>query len=192
MVEPDEPVFQADWERRVFGIMFATVVRGLSNGGQLRHGIERMDAVAYLTTRYYEHWLTGVATRLVETGVVDAGALGRRAGGVFGLSRPVAAFGVVAPGPGRRFAVGDRVRVREVSTRGHTRCPAYVRGRVGDVVRIDPDASVPDVEAHWPEERRREQVCCVRFASRELWGPADGGDEVDVHVDLWSAYLEPA
>jgi nitrile hydratase subunit beta len=188
-VEPDEPVFHADWERRTWGLSMGTFAAGLMNGGEFRHAIERMDPAQYLSSSYYEHWLTGVATRLVEAGVVDRDDLDARAGGRFPLSGPVTGTAwSAATATGSGFAVGDRVRVRDVTTRGHTRCPRYVRRRIGEVVRVDPASSLPDVEAHSPE-RISEPVYSVRFTLAELWG----GSEVDlVHVDLWQSYLEAA
>ena len=188
--EAGEPVFHFDWERRVWGLTMGTFVAGLSNGGQFRHSIERMDPVHYLTSRYYEHWMTGVATRAVETGVVDHGELEERAGGRFPLSRPPLTDGSdAAPSvDDERHAVGDQVRVRMIATRGHTRCPAYVRGRRGTVVRVDPAASVPDVEAH-SDDRRIETIYSVRFEASELWGQASSSKDV-VCVDLWHSYLE--
>jgi nitrile hydratase len=188
-VEPDEPVFHADWERRAFGVTVATFAMGVSNGGQFRHAIERMDPAHYLTSRYYEHWITGVATRLVETGAVTAAELDQRAGGAFPLSHPVTAP-AADPEPGDgigepRFAVGDKVRVRQFSPTGHTRCPRYVRGHVGTVVRLDPAASLPDIEAHSIDGRSHpEPIYSVRFDAV--------AQDAAVHVDLWDSYLEPS
>lgn len=186
-VEAREPVFHHEWERRAFGLTSLSFVLGVSNGGQFRHSIERMDPVHYLGSRYYEHWLTGVATRLVETGRVSLEELEARAGGAFPLSRPVATEGVSIPPRGDDVAVGDAVRVRMITTRGHTRCPRYVRGRTGVVVRVDDPASLPDVEAH-TDDRRVEPTACVRFDARELWG--EGSEHAGIHVDLWTSYLE--
>jgi nitrile hydratase len=190
VVEADEPVFHADWERRAWGVTFANFALGISNGGQFRHSIERMDPVHYLTSRYYEHWVTGVATRLVERGILTVDELEDRAGGVVPRSRPPVAVPGEAPPPAAVVpAVGDRVRVRTWSPRGHTRCPQYVRGKAGTVVRLDPPASLPDLEAHG-DERRLEPQACVRFEGRDLWGgPHPSADAV--HVDLWISYLEP-
>jgi nitrile hydratase beta subunit len=68
--EPNEPVFHAQWERRMFGVMMATFAGGHYNVDQFRHGIERMDPVEYLRSSYYEHWLHTVETLLVEKGVI--------------------------------------------------------------------------------------------------------------------------
>ena len=192
VAEPDEPVFHHPWERRALGLTMQTFVMGLNNGGEFRHSIERMAATHYLTSRYYEHWLTGVATRLVETGRAELRDLEDGAGGPFPLAGPVVAEPVEDPGRDvlePRFAVGSRVRVRDRRPRGHTRCPRYVRGRTGTVVRLDGSWSVPDVEAH-SAGRRVEPVYCVRFEAAELWGDAQLG--VTIHVDLWESYLAAA
>jgi nitrile hydratase len=191
VAEVDEPVFHHDWERRAWGVTMGTFALGINNGGQFRHSIERMDPVHYLSSRYYEHWITGVITRLVETGKVTVDELEARAGGAVPRSRAVVAESgeaPPAPSPSSTFAVGDRVRVRQWHPRGHTRCPQYVRGKLGTVVRVDPPASLPDLEAH-TDERRVEPSCCVRFDAVDLWGT--GGGEA-VHVDLWVSYLEGA
>jgi nitrile hydratase subunit beta len=187
--EADEPVFHEDWERRTLGMAAATFVSGLGNGGRFRHAIERMDPTHYLSSSYYEHWLTGVATLYVEAGVFDREDLDARLGAPFTLSRPASAPAVDDPGPGRdrpRFAIGDAVRVRDLHPPGHTRCPRYVRGKRGVIARVDGIFSVPDVEAH-SDERRHEPTYGVRFEARELWGDAAGDP---VFVDLWESYLE--
>ncbi len=71
-VEADEPVFHADWERRVFGMFAPLSALGKFNLDELRHAIERMGAPAYLGTSYYEHWLHAFETLLVEKGVITA------------------------------------------------------------------------------------------------------------------------
>jgi nitrile hydratase len=190
LVEADEPVFHSPWEKRALGVTMASFVMGLNSGGQFRHSIERMDPGHYLNSRYYEHWITGVATRLVESGRVTPDELQQRAGGRFALSHPVRAGRTTETGPDLtepRFAVGDEVRVRDWHPAGHTRCPRYVRGKTGRVVRFDGCWSVPDLEAH-SEDRRVEPTYSVRFAAADLWGDAQAG--ATVHVDLWESYLE--
>ena len=190
-VERDEPVFHEEWERRAFRLNLAAGSALRYSGGAFRHSIERMDPGHYVTSSYYEHWLTGVTTLIVEAGLVSADELDRRAGGRFPLSSPdrVAVPGVHEPDRTEaRFAVGDRVRVREWHPMGHTRAPRYVQGKQGVVVRIDGAYSVPDIEAH-RDDRVLEPTYSVRFSSRELWGEG-GADDEYVHVDLWDRYLE--
>ena len=66
--ERNEPIFHADWERRVFGMMLATLGQGLYNLDEIRHSIERMAPAHYLGSTYYEHWLAGLERILGEKG----------------------------------------------------------------------------------------------------------------------------
>ena len=189
---PAEPVFHEPWEGRARVLLEAVSGAVQASGGETRHSIERMDPGHNLTSGYYEHWLTAAATLAVEHGLVSREELEARAGGRFPLSGPVQAPPVAdaGPGPGEpRFAPGDRVRVREWHPPGHTRCPRYIRGKEGVVVRLDGTYSVPDVEAH-STARRYEATYSVRFDAASLW--RDGQRGVWVHVDLWDSYLERA
>jgi len=78
VVEKDEPVFHAEWERRVFGMFLPIFATGSFNIDELRHAIERMGAPGYLNTSYYEHWLHAYETLLVEKGVLTADELAAR------------------------------------------------------------------------------------------------------------------
>ena len=185
-----EPTFAEDWEQRTFRMMIGSIGPLAVNGGMFRHSIERMDPAHYLSSSYWEHWLTGVTTSVVEAGVTTQEELDRRAGGHFPLSQPDR--GVLpddltartAP----RYAVGDVVRVREWHPSGHTRAPRYVQGKSGTIVRVDEAANVPDIEAHGGGFVT-DPLYSVRFTSRELWG--DGGSDGEVvHVDLFERYLQ--
>jgi nitrile hydratase len=187
-VEPDEPVFHTDWERRAFRVAIATMMAGHLQG-RFRHAIERMDPVWYLASPYYEHWLVAAATGLVEGGLISQAELDEQLGAPYPIARPVRAPRLTDPGPStsqHRYAPGERVRVREWHPLGHTRAPRYVQGKRGTVVRLDGVFSLPDVEYHC-DELRREPTYSVRFEAAELWG--ESGDPV--HVDLWESYLEP-
>jgi nitrile hydratase len=187
---PAEPVFGDRWEAVARALMMVVAGAVDTSGGEFRHAIERMEPGHYLTSSYYEHWLTAAATLAVEHGLVTADELDARADGRFPLSGPDLAPRVADPGPGAdqpRFVVGDQVRVREWHPRGHTRCPRYIRGKAGTVVRVDGTHSVPDVEAHGTT-RRCEPTYSVRFDATELWRDSQHG--VSVHVDLWDSYLE--
>lgn len=196
--EGDEPVFHHDWERRVFGLNFSGAA---GNVDQFRHAIERMGAVEYLTTSYYEHWLAAIETSAVESGLASAGDLEAARAHVAAGGRvarrhdPDAARMLVAAvrtpaappsavGPAHRWDTGDTVRVRRTSPPGHTRCPRYVRGAVGIVEARHPPARLPDASA--AGEERVEPLYGVSFAASELWG---GGDH-RVALDLWESYLE--
>src|SRR5690349_24752250 len=90
-MERDEPTFHRRWEARAFALndLGLRALRAY-NVHEYRHAVERMDPAHYLAASYYERWLTGVATLLVEKGVVTREELEVRAGGRFPLSRPAA------------------------------------------------------------------------------------------------------
>src|SRR5438876_12445216 len=117
-VERDEPIFHEPWERTVFGLATTVFFRRIGNGHAYRHAIERMDPVHYLSAPYYERMMTGIATMLVERGVISREQLDGRVPGGFPLARP----GRDPQPPAARtsgFAVGDGVIVRTVETHGH-------------------------------------------------------------------------
>lgn len=191
--QAEEPVFHAEWERRVWGVTIAAGMRGhLGGTPSFRHAMERMEASHYLSAPYYERWLTGLTTLLAERGMIDVADLEALAGGRFPLSLPLRTGDVDDPGPDvtqPRFAVGDRVRVIDRHPLGHTRCPGYVRGKTGEVVRSDGAFPFADIEAHGGTVVH-DPAYGVRFDHAELWGGDGRGDAV--YVDLSERYLESA
>jgi nitrile hydratase subunit beta len=185
-----EPVFAEDWERRALRVTLAVNMAVSASGPAFRHSIERMDPAHYLTSSYYEHWLTAVSTLAVEAGVTSQAELVARAGGAYPLSRPARPAppaGAVDARTEPRFALGQRVRVRDLHPLGHTRAPRYVRGKAGTVTRVDGAFNYPDLEA--VGDRVLDPTYSVAFTSRDLWGEGSA-DVSTVHVDLWERYLE--
>jgi len=202
--EQNEPIFHSDWERRVFGMLLATMGQGVYNLDELRHAIERMGAAEYLGSSYYEHWLAGLERLLDEKGQVSRAQIESRIRDLAAGAQPAArsnpqladalaqAVKIGAPssrGKGRaRFRAGSKVRVRKMNPPGHTRCPRYVRGALGVVDRVHGKHVFPDANAHG-RGNSPEILYTVSFDAAELWG---AGAEGRVYVDLWESYLEPA
>lgn len=199
--ETNEPVFHHEWQRRVFGMNMA----GLAFVGPIdraRHVIERMDAVHYLTTSYYEHWLHGVVTLLEELGYVSHEELeSGKASGPAKLPHPAPDAemieGLVRGGiPANRpcesapaFAPGTKVRARNLEIKGHTRLPRYVMGKPGVVIAYRSCHAFPDTAAH-DQGECPQPLYTVRFEARGLWG--DNVKRRDsVYIDLWESYLQP-
>jgi nitrile hydratase len=192
-IEPNEPKFHEPWEARAFALNLLGIrVLGAYNVHEYRHAVERMEPAHYLAASYYERWLTGVATLLVEKGVVSRQELEARAGGRFPLARPPAE--VKPAGTARdaapRFAAGDPVVVRDFRPAGHTRAPRYVRGKRGVVVRVSRPFEFPDLAGH-ALAAHVEPTYHVEFEARELWSDAAEPRQTVV-VDLWESYLEIA
>jgi nitrile hydratase len=185
-----EPLFEQEWQRRAFGLMIGWLDAQSVPGGRFRHSIERMAPEHYLSAPYYERWLTGLTTMVVESGFTTPDELERRAEGRFPLSRPDR--GVLpedlSPHSEPRYAVGDEVRVRAWHPPGHTRAPRYAQGKRGTIARFDGAHAIDDIAAHGGGSVADPQYS-VRFTSRELWGEAGTDDDV-IHIDLFERYLE--
>jgi nitrile hydratase subunit beta len=202
--EAEEPVFHADWEKRVFGLVRAVGALGKWNRDMSRYARERQHPLDYLRHSYYENWLAGLEKMLVETGLATAEELAtgkasqladedlrkRRLG-----AEEVAAIvtrGSPATMPAaapQRFRPGDQVRARNRHPAGHTREPRYLRGRVGVIHDHHGAHILPDLSAEGVRVGRH--LYSVRFEASELWGENANGNSA-VYVDLWEDYLEPA
>lgn len=207
-IERDEPLFHADWERRALGLTLAMGASGQWNIDASRAARESLPPATYLSASYYEIWIRGLERLLRERGLVSAEEL--RRGEALDAPRPLArvlrasevdaalARGSPADRPctgPARFAVGDRVRARNLHPRGHTRLPRYVRGHVGTITRLHGCHVYPDRHAATapgvPFDDRPEWLYAVTFDGAELWGPqAEPGTTVS--VDAWEPYLETA
>ena len=208
-VEEHEPVFHADWERRVFAFDFLAGSADLYTSPEFRSAIERMAPVDYLGTSYYEHWLVAIEQALLDKGVAsreeldartrafagdpkaavprreDAALTGRM---LRGIRRGVPLRRAVSASP--RFAVGDRVLTRNDHPVGHTRLPRYARGKHGVIQRLHGAFDLPDALADGRGELP-EHCYGVRLDAAELWG--DSAEAADaVYLDPWESYLEPA
>jgi nitrile hydratase len=200
-VAPDDAIFHADWEERLFALTEVAAVAGITRG-HFREAIESMAPSAYLASSYYERWLFGLERRLQCAGTVTPAdveaAMTRLGDRVIPVRRdPAFAEQCLAsrrsgdplpPAAAPRFGPGERVRVRRMRPTGHTRCPGYVRGAIGVVERVHGDDRLADAVARG-EEPPPEAVYAVRFGSADLFGP-EGEAPFHVFVDLSESYLE--
>jgi nitrile hydratase subunit beta len=191
--EPDEPVFHADWERRVLALTLAMGATGEWTLDAARFARENRPPAEYLSKSYYQLWLAGLQQLLVERGLVapDELAAGRSlgAGDTTGWLQRGRPTNRESPRPAR-FKVGDRVRAKNMHPLTHTRLPRYVRGHTGTVTRAHGCHVFPDSNAHGHGEDPQ-WLYTVSFPGRELWGAA-ADPTVTVSVDAFEPYLEPA
>jgi nitrile hydratase len=191
--ESHEPVFHAEWEGRVLGLV-RSVIDGRYNWDEFRFAIERLDPVVYLSDSYYERWLDALERYLVEKEVIAPEEMASTLPGWQprrGRPLPESA-GSTGTWPETLvpFQPGDRVVARTINPAGHTRLPRYVRGKEGTIDRYLGAFIFPDTNA-LGQGAQPEPCYAVWFAARDLWGEAaDPRDTVS--VDLWQRYLRPA
>jgi|SRR5579872_4024962 len=200
--EKNEPVFHAPWESRVYAMDRALTAFRRWNLDAWRHHIERLPPAEYLRMSYYEKWFAAMQVRLVQYGFVlpqelESGkaapntakltpALTLATAQNFVRNIPSAKDPSIAP----KFAVGQRVRARNINPVGHTRLPRYARGKTGTIVHDRGVYSFPDTTAIGAGEKRQ-HLYSVRFTARELWGAAASAHD-SVHLDMWDDYLDHA
>lgn len=197
--EPNEPLFHADWERRVLALTLAMGATGSWNIDASRHARETLPPLTYWSSSYYEIWLAGLIKLMSVRGLVSEAEIvsGRMQTPPEEIKRKLTAAMVSAVlakgGPANRqsnavarFAIGDLVRARNIHREGHTRLPRYARGKAGKIVLVHGTHVLPDSSAHGRGDDPQ-WLYTVRFSANELWG-ANTGDSVN--IDLWEPYLE--
>jgi nitrile hydratase len=197
--ETDEPVWHADWEPRAFALVLAMGMTGQWNIDEARHARERLPAMKYWRSSYYEMRHYALVLQLIELGIVSA--MEEEQGRMLSPPAPVKRVAKVemipsilnSGGPASRptnrpqgFQLGDPVRVRNINPQGHTRLPRYARGKTGEIAAVHGAHVFPDSNAHGKGEDPQ-WLYTVRFSARELWGK-DTKDAV--MIDLWEPYLE--
>lgn len=200
--EENEPVFHSDWERRVFAMgMAGSVFFGPVD--RVRHAVERLDPVLYLSSSYYERWIEFIELLVKEFGVLNDEEISTGVSASPGPSHePPPSADMIASviqhgDPVTRqegrldpvFTIGDAVRARNIQPQGHTRLPRYVRGKLGRIAVIHGTHVFPDTNAH-DQGENPQPLYNVRFSAEELWGPGAPLHD-SLYIDLWEDYLEP-
>ncbi|MCA3560216.1 MAG: nitrile hydratase subunit beta [Aestuariivirga sp.] len=195
----DEPVWHADWEPRAFALVLAMGMTGSWNIDEARHARERLPAMQYWRSSYYEMRHYALILQLIELGLVTA--MEEEQGRMAVAPKPVKrvataemipailATGSAYDRPGNRpqgFDIGEKVRVQNINPEGHTRLPRYARGKSGEIVAVHGMHVFPDSNAQAQGEDPQ-WLYTVRFTGAELWGK-DTRDSVC--IDLWEPYLE--
>jgi nitrile hydratase len=192
--ERDEPVFHAEWERRMFALSFGIAVSVGTDDDHFRREVESIPPVDYLKASYYELWYRACHAMLLRHGVLIPGV-------PEGLRPPLAATEVrpaieggastrmAEEGITARFKSGDAVTTRNMHPTGHTRLPRYARGKRGFIHAVRGVFSFADSKARG-DGPCPQHLYTVAFAGEELWGSS--GHRNTVYLDLWDSYLDAA
>jgi nitrile hydratase beta subunit len=199
--EASEPIFHAEWERRLFALRLAMDATGEWNIDLSRFLRESLPPAKYLAASYYEIWLEGFIRLLLDKGLATADEIA--AGMMTSPAKPVArklrsgeVAGKIARGTPyirdargpAKFKPGDSVSARNIHPQGHTRLPRYLRGHSGEIAAVNGAYVFPDSNARGNGEDPQ-WLYTVRFPAREIWSEAGARDTIC--ADLWEPYLEP-
>jgi nitrile hydratase len=205
VVPGGDKVFHAPWEPRIFALHILVGIEGLGAGPGGRPTREEMPPAEYLAATYYERWLWSAERRLERKGTIAPGeveAMMKRLAAGEQLPRHqdpemrqrglanLNTRSPMHPVTEATFAPGDRVRVKRMRPPGHTRCPRYARGAIGEVRSVRGVDRLPD-RAVYGEKVAAEPVYSVAFDSPALWGESEE-PPFTVLLDMWESYLEPA
>lgn len=197
--EPEEQ-FHEPWEARVRGIVHAMNRSPDWNIDWFRHCRELIDPVDYLSRPYFDQWAQTYCAMLINSGwaTVEEVSTGKSDGSAPALARPMNAEDVQAAIYSARsfdavidavpvFERGQLVRANAVVGTGHTRLPAYARGRQGLITdhhgaHVFPDENAVNNKCHV-------HLYTVEFDVTELWPEATDSSDT-VSLNLWENYLE--
>ena len=198
-VESGKKLFHAEWEKRVFAMTLACGFLGKWNIDQSRFAREQMAPGAYLQSSYYEHWLHGLETLLLERAMVSTEELrtgksrlsenvaipAERVASILSKGGPADCPTNEAP----KFTVGDRVRIKNQHPAGHTRSPRFTRGQQGVIERYHGSHVLPDISSKPEGIKTGAHLYSVRFEANTLWGD-DGEMQSAVFVDVFEPYMD--
>lgn len=138
-IEPNEPVFHADWEKKAFALNIAIGVANIWNLDAFRFARESLPPPQYLNTSYYGLWVVTLENMMLNYGIASKEELtaGHALAPTKKAKKPVTAAHVAnmvrcgspyerpAPSP-PKFKVGDSgARAEYPSENPHT--PATIR-----------------------------------------------------------------
>jgi nitrile hydratase len=194
-------VFPEAWEGRAFALALLSTRLAGWNIDAFRHALERLSRTEYLDDGYFGRWLNATELMCTDSAILAPQAVGARARNLRGehvqeppTPQPVRPdYAPAGEGSLRNvdaapaFALGERVRAKNMSRAGHSRLPRYVRGHIGVVEFVQPPSVLPDTNAHFQGENPQ-YVYTVRFDSRELWGAE--AEPFTLTIEMFESYLE--
>jgi nitrile hydratase subunit beta len=197
----DTEIFHGDWERRMFALNVAAGGLGLWNIDKSRAKMESLSPHDYLRDDlYFRRFLLRLEALAIEHGLatqdeIEAGKMLVPARENLTPLAPEQVPVMVARGFSSKravktepqFKVGDAVRARMISPRGHTRLPRYARAHKGVIVMTHGVHVFPDHSSQGNEDPQ--WLYAVRFAGSDIWGE-DCEPGVEVVLDAFEPYLD--
>lgn len=203
--EENEPVFHADWERKMRAMVVCLDKNKVIKLDEVRYAIERVRPDYYVSFSYYERWLIALMILLLEKKVLNEAEIEvlKRTFFVGEKQDLLDTLTQLKYSPEKAkhadeltskasplFKPGDKIKTKLIHSKAHIRLPGYAKGKCGIVKEIEGDYKLPESNIY-TEQAFKEPVYLVEFEASELWGPCAPVQD-KVLIDLWESYLEPA
>lgn len=195
-----EVQFHEPYEGRVRSIVHAMSRAPDWSLDWFRHCRELIPPTDYLSRPYFDQWAQTYCAMLINSGwaTIEEVSTGKASKPVAGLKPPFSAEQARAAvlkavrfdsdvDQKPAFKNEDEVLTTTNVTNGHTRLPAYARGRTGRIIDHHGAHIYPDGMA--VNEKRYEHLYTVEFDMNQLWPEVIGSSDT-VTLDLWESYLE--
>ena len=178
--------------------------------GHLRMGAEGMHPFEYFRLRYYEKWLGGISGFFIEEGYITQEELDTRTaelledsekaasslptGGNKAIDAQVVKYLREGDSPQRpspsppKFAVGDTVKVKQVTPGAHSRLPGNLKGHTATVIKVYDSftyffTTEDGIGTPMP-------VYSLAFQPEELWDASVTEGNAVYYNDIFEVYLE--
>jgi hypothetical protein len=89
-----------------------------------------------------------------------------------------------------KFAVGERVRIRDDYPPGHIRTPVYIRGKVGVITCAFGAFKDPELLAYRRDGLPKKALYQVSFHQKDVWPDYRGADHDMLLIDIYEHWLE--
>lgn len=187
-IEPYPSSYHGQWEKRINAVSGHLIAAGVYNMDERRHATERISGPEYMNLKYWERAITAIASLCREKGILDQDTIRQLEAAGVKFSLPVIGHGRESSADLSVPAAGEGVAIKDEHVPGHTRCPAYIRGKEGVVVREAPICHYPDASAHGKMEYH-EHAYDIEFHALDLWGN-DADANASNHVGVFRSYFE--
>lgn len=190
-----------------------TAFKSFWTWGHLRVGAEAMNPFDYFKFRYYEKWLGGISGFFVSEGYITQEELDARTavyledGNVNAAplpSKPNEAIdkqvikylregdsGKRETKAAPKFAVGDKIMIKDVPPEKHTRLPGHLRGKTGVVSEVYEGAYTYFFQTG--DGIGTPMPCyAVAFKPEKIWGKAMSDPNSTFYADLFETYMTAA
>lgn len=180
------------WEVSIHALLVALSTRNppMLTTDELRRGVEALEECTYNTWSYYEKWSASMATILLERGIITSAELDKE---LFGDMNIDTASQVcqIPEGMWVQVCAEDK---RSRWRKPHLRCPGYIFGRRGRVVKYVGQFEDPYFLA-FRGVGPKQHLYTVEFKLGEIWAAPSGGEAIGsedvITLDIYHTWLTP-